>query len=474
MSKELQRIIDTLVAETRIFPDTGGLLFAVSGGPDSMVLVDVFANYCPEIKKRMHIAYIHHGIRKNADRELEFVRKLAEKIKIPFSYKKIRMIKDNKTSLEEQARIKRYQSLISIAKKSGCSAIVTAHTMDDHVETIILNLISGSGLKGLCGISPVSKIDSDILLLRPMLGVTKKQVLMYLKEKGIDYMIDESNIETKFRRNFIRQNIFPLFEKLNPAFRENISRTSKILKDEYEFLSLIAKKEVEKKISVCEGTIRFSRKEFVKLHPAIQRFFLRRVLMDLCNLSYPVDFTTTETIRLSIISEKKQRYIDKLKIFLKCDGDSVILCFGKKEKKFFLKKPVKLVVPGETLILETNWKIKVDEVNFSKKFLVNRDISVAYINKEKIEKGLVVKSPDRNECFIPLGMKNRVSFKKYWKTHKKKITSLIEVPLVITDGDKIVWVIGGSISQEYAIEKGKKVIKIMFKKTQPDFSSGEK
>jgi len=415
------------------------------------------------MKHRMHIAYIHHGLRKNAEKEKLFVKNLAEKFDIPFHFKKINIKKDKDKSLEEQARIKRYKALAEIAKKSGCIAIFTAHTLDDQVETVLLNLISGSGIKGLCGMQKISKIDNQIMLVRPLLSVKKKQILSYIAEKHLYYMFDESNLDIKFRRNLIRHKILPILEKINPKVKNNIFRTSKILADDFDYLDLQAKKFYSEKSYSRYGFVEFPLKKFLRLHPSIQRLVLRMAIMELCDLFHPPDFATIENIRLSVLAKKKT-FIDKLKIFVFLNQDSIRLCKKDSFENSFLKKSHIISVCGVTEIKETGWKIETGYKKFSTGFLKNKNMLVAYINPARIKGKLVLRKPDNKMSFLPLGMKKTVSFKKYWKTHKKKIATAVEFPAVIENNNKIVWVVGGHISQEFAVSEKTDVLEIKVNK----------
>ncbi|MCX7705148.1 MAG: tRNA lysidine(34) synthetase TilS [bacterium] len=458
MSKEIQRLSEQVQEEIRSIPCTGGILLAVSGGPDSIALVNISAENL-QIKERMHIAYIHHGLRKNADKELQFVRNLAKKIGVPFHYRKIRVKKTKGISLEEQARIKRYEALVDIARKTKCKAILTAHTMDDQVETVLLNFITGAGLKGLCGMQTVSEINKNVLLIRPFLSISKKQILSYLKEKNIKFMLDESNIDTKFRRNFIRHKVLPLLEEINPGVKKNIYRTSKILSDDFDFINSEVERTVKKLVSKNKLFLQFPLRKFLKMHTCLQRYFIRKLLMEFCNLSYPADFETIEKIRISIIDGKKIS-IDKFNISVVCTKNEVRLLKNGIFEKLLAGKIFIINVPGITEINDLNWKISTSYRKFSKKFLHNKNRLIAYIDADRIKGKLVLKQPEKNCVFSPLGMKKEVKFKKYWKTHKKQIEQFVEFPFVIENNGNIVWVVGGHISQDYAISNKSRVLEI--------------
>jgi len=464
MNRILQNINKNLEIEKDFFPSCGELLFAVSGGPDSVALVDITADNFPSIKIRMHIAYIHHGLRKNADRERDFVKKIAERWDMPFHWKKIDVRETNGRSLEEQARIKRYNALIEIAKKHNCVAIVTAHTCDDLAETVIFNLLNGAGLKGLCGIHPSTTMENGILLLRPLLSLSKKQILSYLNAKKLPYMIDESNFDIKFKRNFIRHKIFPGFEKINPAFKKNIFKTSKILSDDFEYISICGKKILEKWFIIDTHSAKFSRENFVVQHKSIQRFIIREILTRICKLLHPPDFTAVENIRNAIISNNN-RHVEKYKISIIHADKNIIIQYAAALKKI---KPSQfrtvLNIPGQTKLPVLNWLITAKYRKFEKRFLKNPDRLVAYINAHNIKNNLIIRTPEMNSYFVPLGMDTSVRFRKYWKTHKKHITGFIEMPVVVQDSGKIVWVVGGHISNEYAIKNGSRILEIRAKK----------
>ncbi len=275
-------------------------------------------------------------------------------------------------------------------------------------------------------------------------------------------MIDESNLDTRFRRNFIRLKVLPLLEQINPSVKKNIYRTSKILQDDLSFIESEAEKFLSGNIFMNEDFVEIPLDKFNRLHTAIQRVVLRKSLKRICNLSNFPDFSTIERIRNSIITGRKS-FVDRFKIFILFKQGKALL-----SRKTFKEQPFKgeifLKISGTTKLEGKPWMVIIKKRKFSKKFLKNQNPLIAYVNAEKIKKGLVLTPCEMKSRFVPLGMKKEISFKKYWKTHKKKILSLVEQPLVIRDEKEIVWVVGGHISWNYAIEKGCRVIEIRFEK----------
>jgi len=272
-------------------------------------------------------------------------------------------------------------------------------------------------------------------------------------------MTDESNLDTRFKRNFIRHKIFPLFEKINPAFKKNISRTSKILTDDYLYIKSSTENILEKYFTSGKDFVIFPAKIFKKFHTSIQRFVLREIIVRICGLSHPVDFTTIERIRNTVISGHKI-YVDKYNILVMYINGNITIQRHKDQKSKPLVFSVSLKIPGKTKIPDLGWTITTKYTSFKKNFLKNPDRFIAYIDAQAIKNNLIVCNPHIHTHFIPLGMDKYVSFRKYWKTHKKHIKKFVQSPVVIQDGEEIVWVIGGQISDGYAIKKVNRVLEI--------------
>ncbi|MGA7836827.1 MAG: tRNA lysidine(34) synthetase TilS, partial [Ignavibacteriaceae bacterium] len=206
------------------------ILIALSGGPDSVFLFHFLLKFRKRFQIDLAAAHINHKLRgKNSDADEKFCKDLCEQNDIQFfstrkDVKKIAAAK--KISLEEAGREIRYSEFKRIAVQNNFSKIATAHNCSDNAETVFFNLIKGTGLKGLSGI-PIKREN----IIRPVLVLTKNEILEYLSKKKLKFRMDESNLESEFERNFIRNEIFPLIkEKLNPAFEEKIFHNSEILK----------------------------------------------------------------------------------------------------------------------------------------------------------------------------------------------------------------------------------------------------
>ena len=210
------------------------VLVALSGGADSMYLVSRLTEAGYPVK----CAHYNHCLRATADRDEQFVRDWCREQGIPLAVGRgdgaARAVRRG-MSLEECAREMRYAFLEQTAREEGCALIATGHHAGDNAETVLMNLIRGSGLKGLCGIPPRRGN-----LIRPMLEVTREEIDRYLARRGIPHVEDETNGDDSYTRNKVRHHLMPLLEELNPKAREHITAAAGRLRDDEIFLSRLA------------------------------------------------------------------------------------------------------------------------------------------------------------------------------------------------------------------------------------------
>lgn len=205
---------------------------ALSGGADSVCLLLILKEIEEKYNLEIDAIHINHCIRgEESDRDEQFCRRLCEKLNVPLTVKKIDVpayAKEKKQSLEEAARDIRYEKF---AEKSIGGLIATAHTASDNAETVILNLVRGTGLKGLCGIPSVRGN-----IIRPLIDVTRQDVEDYLEKRIQDYVTDSTNLTTDYTRNRIRHNIIPEIMKINSGFFKTFCAELKIFSEENIFI----------------------------------------------------------------------------------------------------------------------------------------------------------------------------------------------------------------------------------------------
>ncbi len=212
------------------------VLLGVSGGLDSVVMLDLFVRSRAALGVELGVVHVHHGIRgPDADADAAFVRSLAHGHKVPFYLKRVdaqTLARQEKRSLEESARILRYRAFDETLAEAGFNKVATAHTANDQAETVIDHFLRGSGVAGLAGMA----MQRDAYI-RPLLGFTRDELEAYLSARNLRCRVDPSNLDLRFRRNRIRRELLPYLErKFNPALVTTLTRTAAIFQECEAFL----------------------------------------------------------------------------------------------------------------------------------------------------------------------------------------------------------------------------------------------
>lgn len=215
------------------------IVLGVSGGPDSITMLDILRQIQEEFDFEIVVAHINHMIRKEAIQDEEYVKKYCEKNSIEFFVKRIDVMSvanNRKIGTEEAGRFVRYEFFDEILKQTESNKIAIAHNKNDKVETIIMHLLRGSGLSGLKGIEPIREN-----VIRPLIECEREEIEKYCDENRLEPRIDKTNFENDYTRNKIRNIVIPYIEKeLNPNIIETIDRLSEVVKKEDRYLEKVA------------------------------------------------------------------------------------------------------------------------------------------------------------------------------------------------------------------------------------------
>lgn len=236
-----------------MLPRSGHVVTAVSGGPDSMALLEGLVLILgDDARERLVVAHLDHGLREAATTDAEFVRAEAERRGLAFVLGTAdvpALARDEKLSMEHAARKARYAFLDRAAREAGAKVVALGHTADDNAETVFLNIFRGAGLRGLSGIRPV-RVDTDeagneVRYVRPLIEVTRAEIEAFLEERGIPSRTDETNIDTRFRRNLVRQELLPAVRRaLQPRATEVLCRLAELASEARDFVEGEAVKHV--------------------------------------------------------------------------------------------------------------------------------------------------------------------------------------------------------------------------------------
>ena len=215
--------------------ETAPVLVAFSGGADSSALLNMAAEYGKITGARIYAAHVNHMIRgEEADRDEEFCRKTAEALGVELFVLRRDVpayARESGKSVETAARDVRYDFFNKLMKEHNIPLLATAHNANDNLETMIFNITRGCGLKGVCGIPDTRRCEGGTVV-RPILGMSRREILEYCRENSIEYVTDSTNVDTDYTRNMIRATVIPALEKINGNAVENASRLSESLRND--------------------------------------------------------------------------------------------------------------------------------------------------------------------------------------------------------------------------------------------------
>ena len=321
--KALIRRVNHTLKLHKLFPEHSRILVACSGGPDSMALLHLLQDIAAHrhTKYKLGIAIVDHSIRPESKDEVLWLRNQVDALGVSFyttAFDVPTLSKDLKLSEETVGRRVRYQWLNEIAQSEGYDYIAVAHHKDDQAESILAHLIRGTGLNGLTGMAVVSH-DYDIPVIRPLLDVTKAELLAYLADRKLTYCIDSTNDDIRYQRNRIRHRIIPELESINPNVVDAIARLGGSVSEDLAVISNLTVQAFDRLVTIDKNEMRLSRKALRKEPVAIQRRLWQRLVS---SIDSDITLTTAHQEQLLDIvntGEAKTFTIKSIKITAQCD-----------------------------------------------------------------------------------------------------------------------------------------------------------
>ncbi|GEM_PF-2885579 len=258
------------------------VILCVSGGKDSSAMLRGFSKIRDGFKFPPLVVHFNHGLRRESMKEEGFVRSESQKAGFPFLSVSLDVkgrAGNEKMSVEEAARSLRYEKLEDITeKKGGEGTVFTAHTASDQAETLLLRFIKGAGFEGLQGIRKEYSLSSGWKVRRPFLGFTSADIMDYLEVEGVDYVVDKSNFNQEYERNYIRHRIIPRVKKLNPSIEKALAREADIFTEHSRFISdVVSEKLKDIKFGKSEDRRFIELTSVISYNTSLQREILRRV-----------------------------------------------------------------------------------------------------------------------------------------------------------------------------------------------------
>ena len=306
------------VKESNMIKENDAIVVGVSGGPDSIALLYCLNKFKNMFKYKIICTHINHLIREDSTDDELFVENVCKNMQIPF-YKKreniIELSKKLKKGTEETGRIVRYNFFDEILEKEKANKIAIAHNKNDNSETMLLNLIRGTGLNGLEGIQEIEYEK----YIRPFINISRDEIESYCEKNHLEPRIDSTNKENIYNRNIIRNEILPIMKKINPNVIDSLSRTSKIIKEENEFIKNTVENTFNSINHISVGEISYSINDFNKLSKTIKENLILYTIEKLVGDTKNIEKTNVEDIIKLAEKNIGNKYMElnkNLKIFI--------------------------------------------------------------------------------------------------------------------------------------------------------------
>lgn len=398
----------------RLFSTEDKILVALSGGADSVALLRLLL----ALGYTCEAAHCNFHLRgSESDRDEAFVRKLCKGYSIPLHivhFDTQKEAEEQHISIEMAARSLRYAWFEKTRKECGATVIAVAHHQDDSVETVLLNLIRGTGINGLRGIRP-----KNGAIARPLLCLDRQEITEYLNELGQKYVTDSTNLQDEYTRNKIRLNLLPLMQEINPSVKESILKTAEHLDDAATIYNN----------SIEEAKKRVCTEAGIQIPVLRQEISPETVLFEIL---YPLGFNTAQIKDIYRAMDAQAG-----KVFTGTDWRVI------KDRELLLIEPLK---KAEKPTLE------IQEQIYNKDFQIPRERSVACFDAEKLSHPFSLRLWKQGDFFFPFGMKGKKKVSDYL-TNRKFSLSRKEKQWVLCCGEDIAWLVGERPDNRFRIDE---------------------
>lgn len=433
------------VKENKLIKKNDRILVGVSGGIDSVVLLDMLAKLQKNLQIQLAIAHVNYGLRHESDRDNEFARELAKKHNVPFFEKKVKISGAN---VEEKARDIRYNFFHEIREQENVTKIAVAHHKNDLVETFFLNVSRGSGLHGMVSMRP-----KNGYIIRPLLFATRAQIEDYTRRNKLKFVEDVTNRDLRFKRNLIRHKLIPQLEEENPDFVNVLTREIEDLRELESYLDEITEKQYKKLATKEEGKTVLKVKELKKLDIYLQSEVLRRGLNEIKGdlrdisrknikdiLKLTKDVQGTKEVRLpqGLLA---RRVYDKLELA--------------KVAKSPLEKPKSTRLSTKREAVFGKWKISLGKSE-GKMTSGGKNLVFLNIPKTPTLKVRCRKPGDR----IAIGQGKTKSLQDIFVDAKVPKEERGSYPVVVNEKEEVVWIPGLRVNENFKAKGSKKSLKI--------------
>lgn len=431
------------IEQEKLFGLNDKVLVALSGGADSVALLRLLL----DMGYACEAAHCNFHLRGDeSDRDESFVRELCLQLNVPLHIRHFQTAEEaamHHISIEMAARQLRYAWFEELRQQQNAAVVAVAHHKDDSVETLLLNLIRGTGINGLLGIRP-----KNGNIVRPLLCLDRNEITDYLHEISQQYVTDSTNLQDEYTRNKIRLNLLPLMKEINPSIKDSLLRTAVHLND----AAMLYKKGIE------AGKQNVLTEQGILINALVREPAPETLLFEILS---PLGFNSAQ-IKDIFASLHGQPG----KIFLTSEWRVV------KDREMLLITPSCSVVTSSVFSPDAPslpFRLTMEEREITPDFVIPRDRNTACFDADKLEHPLTVRHCRPGDSFIPFGMKGRKKVSDYL-TDRKFSLSHKEQQWVLCSGQHIAWLIGERTDNRFRVEENTKRI-LLIKLSKLDNSS---
>ena len=456
-----KKVLDA-ITEYKLIEENDHIVVGVSGGPDSMALLYCLLEARKTIPFSIHIAHVNHGVRgEEARSDQLFVERISKELGLPYYTINVNMIeygKERGITAEEAGRELRYGFFRDILERHGRGKIAVAHNMNDQAETLLMRIMRGTGPDGLKGMDYKS---DDII--RPILGIDRKEIEDYIRQKGIETVLDKTNLQPIYSRNKVRLELIPYIEEnFNPNIVTTLWRMSRIFSLDLNFLEEHTKIKFKNMLkSHDKNSIILHGDKFLVEDRSIQQRIIRNAILELNkSLQGISEGQIAGAVNLVNNLETGKEFHLSNDIILRINYDEIIIEKSREREKIAYSYDID--VPG-SIILENGYCLETKIFTKDNDFVMEKTKNVKYFDYDKVEGNIRIRNRRDGDRFIPFGMKGSKKLKDYFIDEKVPRDLRDRIPLVV-DNENIMWVVGYRISELYKITQDtKRILSISYK-----------
>ncbi len=466
---ELTSTVLNTIKRYDMFESGDSVVVGVSGGPDSVCMLRILDELSTQLSIQLVAACLDHSTRDGeSQRDAAFVERLADSMQLECHVDKVDVaaLKPPGASFEVAARDLRYEFLENVAKTTRSAKVAVAHTANDQAETVLMRLLSGTGLRGLAGIRPVRPLG-DVILVRPLIDVKRSDIMSYLESHNVSFRVDETNFDRSHVRNKVRLELIPTLEKeYNRNVVDALSRAARVLQEEEDYLSERAREIAARVVQHETGDqVEMSRRSYAGASPVLRR----RLIMDLARrLSDNVprlalaSVESADTLCVGGQTGSRMLICDDVELVVEHD----LILFRKMPADYSgPPRGVVVGVPVPGRMAAAKFGIEVETTVFERTQTVQELIArcgptVQFFDADKVRGNLFIRTRLPGDRFCPLGLGGAKKLSDYFTDAKYPRDKRRQTVLLLS-GKEIMWIIGGAVDERFRLtDDTRKVLEV--------------